>query len=173
MCRAHRSEAKTAVNVPESRTSPDISSKDTLLLEFSISRMARVFESVAFHCSRLNGPRQMEPLGHCGLLMHKASTAQEGVPHPGTEDKATGHNHSNAVSRGEGPWGWGVSNPLLHTFPRIPDLLAHCSEVLDCLPVLSLVTSHSPVPQRYGPVGLPAPLSFTEVQLPVYHLCHL
>lgn len=44
----------------------------------------------------------MEPLGHCGLLMHKASTAQEGVPHPGTEDKATGHDHSNAVSRGKG-----------------------------------------------------------------------
>jgi hypothetical protein len=59
--------------------------------------------------------------------MLMASTAQKGVPHPGTEDKAAGHDHNNAVSRGEGPWvgGWGVSNPLLYIVPRIPDLLAH------------------------------------------------
>lgn len=112
----------------------------------------------------------MEPLGHGGLLMHMASTAQEGVPHPGTEDQAAGHAHSNAISRWEGAWG---SAPLLHTFPRIPDFLAHPSEVLDCLATLTLVTSHSSIPQRYGSVGLPAPLSFTEIQWPVYHLCHL
>lgn len=61
-----------------------------------------ICKSVAFHCSCLNGPRRMEPLGHGGLLMHMASTAQEGVPHPGTEDKAAGHAHSSAVSRGGG-----------------------------------------------------------------------
>lgn len=69
--------------------------------------------------------------------------------------------------------GLGGSNPLLHTLPRILDLLAHPSEVLDCLPTLSLVTSHSPIRQKYGTVGLQAPLPFTEVQLPVYHLCRL
>lgn len=99
--------------------------------------------------------------------MHMASTAQEDVPHPGTEDKAAGYTHSNAVSGGEEASG---SDPLLHTFSGIPDLLAHPSEVPDCLPGLSLVTSHSPVPQRYGPVGLPAPLSFTGIQRPVYRL---
>lgn len=69
---------------------------------------------------------------------------------------------TTAVLSAEGK-GLGGSNPLLHTVPRIQDLLAHPSEVRDCLPALSLVASHSLVPQRYSPVGLPALLSFTEV----------
>lgn len=133
--------------------------------------MVRVCKSVALHCSCLNGPRQTEPLGHCGLLMLMASTAQKGVLHPGTEDKAAGHDHNNAVSRGEGPGVGGVKSSSPHS-SQDPRSLGPSHEIPDCLPALSLVASHSPVPQRCGPVGLPAPLSFTEVQLPVYHLCH-
>lgn len=65
--------------------------------------------------------------------------------------------------------GLGGSDPLLYPFPGIPDLLMYPSEVLDCLQALAQVTSHFPIPQRYGPMGLPAPLSFTEIQLPVNH----
>lgn len=87
-----------AVYASEIRPSPDIS----LGFKNSERKDAAICKSVAVHCSCLNGPRQMEPLGHDGLLMHMASTAQEGAPHPGTEDKAAGHAHSSAVSRGGG-----------------------------------------------------------------------